>query len=82
MLKSLLVVGTLAASAIPALADEYYIVRDNDGEDCRVVETRPTENTIVQVGPIAFATREEADRELTVLCKEEDSGDKVIIKRD
>jgi hypothetical protein len=81
MKYSLLLVG-LVAVASPAIADEYYIVRGPDKE-CRVVETRPADTTIVQVGPLAFKTREEAERERVVLCKEDsDSGDKVIIKRD
>jgi hypothetical protein len=81
MKYSLLLAG-LVAVASPALADEYYIVRGPDKE-CRVVETRPADATIVQVGPLAFKTREEAERERVVLCKEDsDSGDKVIIKRD
>jgi hypothetical protein len=81
MKYSLLLVG-LVAVASPALADEYYIVRGPDKE-CRVVETRPADTTIVQVGPLAFQTREEAERERVILCKEDsDSGDKVIIKRD
>ena len=79
-MKPLLVLGALVATAAPAFADEYYVVRGPDKE-CRVVETRPSDTTIVQVGPLAFATRDDAERERVVLCKEE-SGEKVIIKRD
>lgn len=64
----------------PAFADGYYVVRGPDRE-CRVVETRPSDTTIVQVGPPAVKTREEAERERVVLCKDE-PGDKVIIKKD
>ena len=81
MMKSLLVLGALVLTAAPAFADEYYVVRGPDRE-CRVVETRPADTTIVQVGPLAFATRDEAERERVVLCKEEPEGEKVIIKRD
>jgi hypothetical protein len=80
MMKPLLVLGALVVTAAPAFADEYYVVRGPDRE-CRVVETRPADTTIVQIGPVAFATREEAERERVVLCKEEPS-EKVIIKRD
>jgi hypothetical protein len=80
MMKPLLVLGALVLTAAPAFADEYYVVRGPDRE-CRVVETRPADTTIVQIGPLAFATREEAERERVVLCKEEPS-EKVIIKRD
>jgi len=78
MMKSFLVFGALLAMAAPAMADEYYIVRGPDKE-CRVVETRPADTTIVQIGPLAFKTRDDAERERTILCKEE-SGDRVIIK--
>ncbi len=80
MMKSFLVFGVLAATAAPAFAAEYYVVRGPDRE-CRVVETRPADTTIVQIGPLAFATRDEAERERVVLCKDEPS-EKVIIKRD
>lgn len=80
MMKSLLVLGALVATAAPAFADEYYVVRGPDRE-CRVVETRPSDSTIVQIGPLAFATREDAERERVVLCQDE-PGEKVIIKRD
>jgi hypothetical protein len=80
MMKSLLVLGALTVSAAPALADEYYVVRGPDRE-CRVVETRPADTTIVQIGPVAFATREDAERERVVLCKDE-PGERVIIKKD
>jgi hypothetical protein len=79
MMKSFLVLGALVVTAAPALADEYYVVRGPDRE-CRVVETRPADTTIVQIGPVAFATREEAERERVVLC-EDDSNDRVVIKQ-
>lgn len=79
MMKSFLVLGALVATTAPALADEYYVVRGPDKE-CRVVETRPADTTIVQIGPVAFATREEAEIERVVLCKDE-SDDRVVIKQ-
>lgn len=79
MMKSFLVLWALVATTAPALADEYYVVRGPDKE-CRVVETRPADTTIVQIGPVAFATREEAERERVVLCKDE-SDDRVVIKQ-
>ena len=53
----------------PALAAEYYVVRGPD-KNCKVVESRPTDKTIVVIGNKAFVTREEADKQVTVLCKE------------
>ena len=53
-----------------ASAAEYYVVQDRDTKKCKVVETRPTETTWIQVGPLAFKTQDEADRQLKVICKE------------
>lgn len=78
MLKALLVAGAVVASTAPAIAQEYYVVREGDEENCEIVESRPT-GSFIQIGPVAFATREEAERELTVLCENEE-GDQVIIK--
>ena len=79
MMKSIFVLGALVVTSAPAFADDYYVVRGPDRE-CRVVETRPSDTTIVQIGPVAFATREDAERERIVLCKDE-PGDRVIIKQ-
>ena len=60
-----------AASALvssTALAD-FYIVQEKSTKKCKIVETRPTETTWIQVGPLAFKTREEADRQIKVVCK-------------
>jgi hypothetical protein len=70
MIKQLLLAG--AAAAIPsstAVAAEYYIVQEKSTKRCRVVDARPTETTWVQVGDIAFKTRDEADKQLTLKCK-------------
>jgi hypothetical protein len=82
MKKLLAAAGLAFVAATPVLADEYYIVRGPDKE-CRVVETRPTETTIVQVGPLAFKARDEAEREMRVICKEmyESRSPDVIIER-
>ncbi|WP_245297025.1 MULTISPECIES: hypothetical protein [Rhodomicrobium] len=82
MMKTVLICAGFAAIAVPASADEYYVVR-GPNKECRVVESRPTDSTIMQVGPLAFKSRDEAERQRTVLCKDErGGGDKVIIKRD
>jgi len=71
MIKSI----CLSAAAVvmltsPAFAAQYYVVQDSATKKCKVVETRPTETTWIQVGPMAFKTREEADRQLKGICKE------------
>ena len=53
-----------------ALAAEYYVVQEKTTKKCRVVETRPTETTWIQIGPLAFKTRDEAEKQIKVICKE------------
>lgn len=48
--------------AAPALADEFYVVRDTTTKKCTIVDKRPTTTTTVtQIGPVAFKTRTEAE---------------------
>ena len=68
MLRSLLTLSALAALAAPAYAEEYYIVHGSDRR-CRVVDRIPIDRTIVQVGPIGFRTRDEAEREIRIVCR-------------
>jgi hypothetical protein len=35
---------------------DYYIVQEKATKKCKVVETRPTETTWIQIGPVAFKT--------------------------
>jgi hypothetical protein len=51
-----------------AFAD-YYIVQEKTTKECKVVETKPTETTWLQIGPLSFKTKDEADKQLTVVCK-------------
>lgn len=86
MTKYLIAGIALLATVTSSLAQEYYVVRGPDRK-CRVVESRPTETTIVQVGPLAFKTRDEADRQVSVLCKddvvvEDRSRERVIIEKE
>ena len=69
MLKyALLAVGAVAVAS-PALAQEFFIVRGPD-KSCRVVETRPTEKTVIVLGDRAYVTRDEAERQVKVVCKQ------------
>jgi hypothetical protein len=63
---------TAAVFSSGAVAAEYYVVQERATKKCKVVETRPSaaETTWVQVGPLAFKTREEADKQIAVICKE------------
>jgi len=71
MLKTLCMavvsVGILSGTASAA---EYYVVQEKSTKKCKVVESRPTEVTWVQVGPLAFKTRDEAEKQVKVICKE------------
>jgi hypothetical protein len=69
MLKYVLPIGLVLGFAVPAIAAEYFIVRGPD-KKCRVVEKRPTEKTVVVVGDKAYVTKEEATKQLAVVCKE------------
>ena len=69
MLKYVLPVAILIGVTSPTQAADYYIVRGPD-KKCKVVETKPTDKTIIVMGDRAFVSREEADRQLTVVCKE------------
>ena len=71
MIKQLLLAGAaVALLSSTALAAEYYIVQEKGTKKCKVVDARPSETTWVQIGPLAFKTRDEADKQLAVVCKE------------
>jgi hypothetical protein len=67
MLKYLFAVAATVACAVPASAQttttttEYYVVQDTSTKKCTIVEKKPTTTTVVQVGPVAFKTRTEAE---------------------
>jgi len=53
----------------PAFAAEYFIVR-GPNKKCQIVEKRPTEKTMVVIGDKAYVTRDEAQKQMAVVCKE------------
>ena len=61
-MKRILVAVLLAPLAMtsPALAAEFYVVKDTAANKCRVVETKPDGQTLVMVGEKPYATKEEA----------------------
>jgi len=69
MLKYMLAASIVVGSVAPVLAAEYFIVRGSD-KKCKVVETRPTDKTVVVMGDKAYVTRDEATRQLAVVCKD------------
>lgn len=68
MLKYALIVAGALTVASPAFA-EWFIVRGPD-KQCRVVEKRPTDKTIVVIGDKAYVTRDEADEQVKIVCRE------------
>ena len=71
MIKTMfLAAAAVAMLSAAALAADYYVVQEKTTKKCKVVETRPTETTWIQVGPLAFKTQEEAEKQITVICKE------------
>lgn len=69
MKKVIISMALIFAATAPAFSAEYFIVRGPD-KKCKVVETRPTDKTVVVVGDKAFVTRDEADRQVKVVCKD------------
>jgi hypothetical protein len=53
--------SVLVVSASAQTVTEYYVVQDTATKRCTIVDKRPTTTTIVQVGPVAFKTRSEAE---------------------
>ena len=68
MIKYMLPLALVIGSAAPAFAAEFYIVRGPD-KKCKIVETRPTDTTVVIIGGKAYVSRDEAEKQLAVVCK-------------
>ena len=69
MTKYALPILLLVGATAPAFAAEYYIVRGPD-KKCQIVETRHADTKMVIIGNKAYVTREEATKQLAVVCKE------------
>ena len=70
MLKKLALGAAAIALLMSTASADYYVVQEKATKKCKVVETAPTETTWVQVGPVAFKTQSDAEKQVTVLCKE------------
>jgi hypothetical protein len=69
MLRSIVIAGLLVGVAAPAFAAEFFIVRGPD-KKCQIVEKRPTDTKMVIVGDKIYVSRDEAQKQLTVVCKD------------
>ena len=70
MLKKLALATAAVGLLMSTAGAEYYIVQEQATKKCKVVETRPTETTWVQVGPAAFKTQAEAQKQVKTVCVE------------
>jgi hypothetical protein len=68
MLKYVLPIALLIGATAPAFAAEFYIVRGPD-KKCTIVENRPTDKTMVVIGDKAYVTRDEATKQMAIVCK-------------
>ena len=69
MKRSILALGVLVAFSAPVMAEEYYIVHGQD-RHCNVVERIPESHEIIRVGPLSFSSRDEAERQVKVVCSD------------
>jgi len=69
MIKYVIPIAILFGTTAPAFAADYYIVRGPD-KRCKIVETRPTDKTMVVIGGKAYVSRDEATKQMAVVCKE------------
>jgi hypothetical protein len=68
MIKYILPLALLVGATAPAFAAEYFIVRGPD-KKCQIVEKRPTDKTMVVIGDKAYVSHDEAQKQLSVVCK-------------
>jgi hypothetical protein len=59
----------ISIGSSPVLAD-FYIIREHNSKQCRVVRERPTVETTVVVGNKAYTSEDEARGEIKTVCTE------------
>ncbi len=69
MIKYVIPITILFGTTAPAFAADYYIVRGPD-KRCKIVETHPTDKTMVVIRGKAYVSRDEATKQMAVVCKE------------
>jgi hypothetical protein len=83
MKTRLVVAGLLCVSfAGTAMADEYYVVQDPSTHHCTVVTQKPESKTVVtQIGPLAFASRDQAEDRIkkTKVCTDSTTGSGTVV---
>jgi len=61
LLGSVVLVALVGPVSAQTTVTEYYVVQDAATKKCTIVDKKPTTTTIVQVGPVAFKSRTEAE---------------------
>jgi hypothetical protein len=56
----LIVFGLLTFVVSPALAKEYWVAQDPVTKKCDIVNAKPDGHTKIMIGPLSYATKEEA----------------------
>ena len=54
MIKKLALATAAIGLLMSTASADYYIVQEKSTKKCKVVETKPTDTTWVQVGPASF----------------------------
>jgi hypothetical protein len=70
MLKKLALAMAAVGLLMSSASADYYIVQEKATKKCKVVETRPTETTWIQIGPAAFKTQADAEKQVKTVCVE------------
>ena len=60
MSKRIAIAAVLIAIATPALADEFFVGQDPESKRCKIVTEKPDGQTMVMIGTVSYATKEEA----------------------
>jgi len=70
MLKKIALASTAIALLMSTASADYYIVQEKATKKCKVVETRPTDTTWIQIGPASFRTQSDAEKQIKTVCVE------------
>jgi hypothetical protein len=66
-MRNILAAALVLAFVTPALAEDFYVVRDTKAKKCTVVTKKPTVTTTTVVGDTVYKTRTEAQSAIKTL---------------
>ena len=70
MLKKLVLATAAVGLLMSTASAEYYIVQEKATKKCKVVETKPTDTTWIQIGPASFQDQSDAETQIKTVCVE------------